>query len=182
MKILDQIQEFFYRLHDEETNQKYNKGDYPVPYSFHLHCAEKNYWKFRRLIPKGVSMGYSEDIVYKGVVGHDSLENCDLSFNDLKAMYGEEVAEVIFLCTDYTGRTRDERKPMAFYIALSKNKLAIFVKLCDIMANTKFSLLMNSDMFLKYKKEYFEKVKPYLYCEEYKEMFDYLEKIYALEN
>ena len=60
------------------------------------------------------------------------------------------------------------------------NEEAVFVKLCDIMANSLFSALSNSTMFNKYKTEYIQKVKPMLYCEQYDRMFRYLDKIYEL--
>lgn len=91
-------------------------------------------------------------------------------------MCGKEVADMVYCCTEDKGKDRSERHSEKFYTELSANKWAVFVKLCDIIANVKFSLLTNSSMYSKYKFE-FIKTKKYLYREEFKKMFDYLEKL-----
>jgi len=156
--------------HDVVCNQKYNKT---LPYSFHLDCVRDQYWKFRHLIGgHEVNRIFVEQAVY----GHDLYEDARITFNEVKDLVGEEVAEIIYLCTEMRGRTRAARKNDQFYIELKENKLAVFVKLCDIIANVKFSLLTNSSMYNKYKAEYV-KVYDHLFTEEYKEMFDYLEAL-----
>jgi (p)ppGpp synthase/HD superfamily hydrolase len=133
--------------------------------------------KFRHLI-------YADEPYYTatwiGIYGHDSIEDARLTYNDIKEKFGEVSAEIIFLCTQDKGRNRDARKSDAWYEELKKNDLAVFVKLCDIIANVQFSFLTESSMFKKYKSEYSKKVKPHLYCDQYKEMFEYLEKIFQL--
>lgn len=176
---LHDAKQFCYDQHDKVCNQKY---DETLPYSYHLKLVEKQAFKFLHLI------SYCDrDLVLCAVYFHDAIEDARLTYNDIKNMFilkagaSKEIAEIVYLCTDYKGRTRDERKPKELYEELSKNKLAVFVKLCDIIANTKYSLLQNSSMFSKYKKEYYEKTKPYLYLEEYKDMFNYLEKLYEID-
>lgn len=104
-----------------------------------------------------------------------------MTYDDIKQLFGELSAEIIFLCTEDKGRNRAERKSDVWYHAIKKNDLAVFVKLCDIIANVKYSLLTNSSMFKKYKAEYNQKVKPMLYTEQYKDMFNYLDKIFEIE-
>ena len=167
--------EYFYNLHDIECNQKY---DEKLPYSFHLEMVAKQAEKFKKYIP--VDNPY-HDAVWVGIWGHDTIEDARVTYNDIKERFGLEAAEIIFLCTENKGRNRSERKSDVWYHAIKQNNLAVFVKLCDIIANVKYSLLTNSSMFKKYKAEYNQKVKPMLYTEEYKNMFDYLDKIFEIE-
>ena len=56
----------------------------------------------------------------------------------------DEVAEVIYLCTDDKGRNRKERKSERYYNGLEENEIALFVKLCDIISNVKYSILTSN--------------------------------------
>lgn len=165
---------FFIELHDVKCNQKYNGN---LPYSFHLEMVANQAEKFAHHIPSDEPYN---NAVWVGIWGHDSIEDARLTYNDIKARYGELAADIIFLCTEYKGKTRAERKPTQFYLELKENELALFVKLCDIMANTTFSLLTSSSMYDKYKVEYFEKVRPLIYTEKYDDMFQYMDKLYNL--
>lgn len=166
-----EAEKFFKNLHDIECNQKYAKI---LPYSFHLEMVNKQAEKFANLIP-------SENApVWVGIWGHDSIEDARLTYNDIKDMFGVEAAEIIYLCTENKGRTRADRKDDVWYHQLKTNEGAVFVKLCDIIANVKFSLLTNSSMFSKYKAEYNQKVRPLLYCEKYRDMFEYLDKLFII--
>lgn len=167
--ILQDAKSYFYKLHDIEVNQKYADN---LPYSFHLSAVESQGIKFIHLINETC-----QAVVFIGIYGHDSIEDARLTYNNIVEKYGVEAAEIIYLCTEYKGRNREERKPESFYVELSENKLAVFVKLCDLIANIKFSLLTNSTMYNKYKKEYNKKVRRLLYCEEYSEMFEYIDKL-----
>lgn len=178
---LERVKDYFYNLHDVECNQKYNKGQYPVPYSFHLEMVGKQADKFIHLISNEINykdtVSYTDrELVYIGVYGHDSIEDARLTFNDIKQNFNIYAAEIILACTERWGHNRNERHSQEYFNYLKQNKLAVFVKLCDIIANVKFSLLTNSSMFKKYKNE-FPQLKQELYCIEYNEMFDYLENI-----
>lgn len=180
--MIQDVKAFFFDLHDNKVNQKYNKT---LPYSFHLEMVYLQGEKFKHLITNRNELLNSfsfESIWYSvvvGLYGHDAIEDARLTYNDLKERFGTESAEIIYLCTEEKGRNRSERHSEKYYVELSQNNLAVFVKLCDLIANVKFSFLTNSSMFEKYKSEY-PKVKHFLYKEEYKEMFDYLEKIFGI--
>ena len=89
---------------------------------------------------------------------------------------GEMVADIIHAVTDEKGKSRAERKNDKYYKELRENKLAVFVKLADLSANTLYSKLTNSSMYNKYKSE-FKGFKEKVYIEEYKEFFDYIENL-----
>jgi (p)ppGpp synthase/HD superfamily hydrolase len=177
--------DFFYHQHDIECNQKYNKT---LPYSFHLEMVVAMAEKFKTCLLRrddwskplnSFSKSTIWDEVVIGCLGHDSIEDARVTYNDLEELFGPIVAEIIYCCTEVRGHNRDERHSVEYYEYLAKNDLAVFVKLCDICANATFSLLSNSSMFKKHKAEH-EKTKQYLYKEQYKPIFDYLEGLFKL--
>lgn len=173
--------EYCYEQHDKVCNQKYADD---LPYSFHLKMVRAQAYKFIDLIQAGsgpISGPSNRDMVLMACAGHDLIEDARVSYNDIRQMACEEVAEIIFLCTEMRGRNRHERKNDQFYEELVTNELAVFVKLCDIMANSLYSVLSNSSM-LKKQKEEWPRIKEKLsgYYIKYRPMFQCLDKIYAL--
>lgn len=169
------ILDYFYHLHDVECNQKYG-GTLMLPYSFHLKSTVSFVRKFIHLIPV-----QNHHHVICGAAGHDSIEDARITFNDINARFGEEIAEIIYACTEDKGKNRSERHSDKYFEYLRKNKLAVFVKLCDIMANSTFSLATNSSMFKKYKQEFIV-TRTVLYRPEYDEMFIFLDNLYKVQE
>lgn len=170
--------------HDVECNQKYAKV---LPYSMHLHYVDHQARRFNHLIP-----GDKLFLVRAACYGHDLIEDARITYNDIiemakKGMVGvpsesaEELAEIIFLCTEMRGRNRAERKNDVFYHQLAQNELAVFVKLCDIIANLKYSILENSSMYDKYLAEW-PKVREALrgHLTTYHNMFAHIDKLLSL--
>ena len=172
--------EFCKHQHDVVCNQKYNDT---LPYSFHLNLVAEQAKKWKSLIKP-------EDwiLVLYGAWGHDLIEDARVTYNDIKmfnfqVMSGDKmisslisgVSDIIYSCTELRGKNRDERHGPEYIQGLKENKLGLFVKLCDISANIGFGILTNSTMVDKYRKE-FPKFKEQLYLEEYKPIFDYIEK------
>lgn len=171
MKYLKEFRDYFFDLHDNKVNQKYADT---LPYSFHLEMVYNQAKKFSYLIKYG-----EHDRIYISCYAHDSIEDARKTYNDIEKLCGNEIADIVYCCTEDKGKTREERHSDKFYEELSKNKLAVFVKLCDIIANTHYSLMTNSNMYEKYKKE-FDKTKKYLFVKEYEDMFNYLEKLLTI--
>jgi len=184
------LKEYIYNRHDIDCNQKYGGN---LPYSFHLKAVEAQGEKFIHLVRAGhvfnTENQFSKGVMYEEIVklalsAHDLIEDGRLSYNDIKEMAsnlgnsvaGEMVADIVYCCTDEKGKTRAERKNEKYYKELSENKLAVFVKLADLSANTLFSKLTGSSMYEKYKSE-FPKFKDKVYVPEYEEFFNYLENI-----
>ena len=187
MNTKDSFIEFCYKQHDIVCNQKYGDG---LPYSFHLKMVSKVAEQFIELIPKtkvgngGIIKGpiYSKerDWVMMGAAGHDLIEDARLTYNDVLNLSGSKhVADIIYACTEDKGRSREERHSDKFYKDLSQDKFAVFVKLCDIIANVKYSILTNSKMFEKYKQEHNNNWN-FLYRDEFKPMFNHLDKLFEV--
>jgi (p)ppGpp synthase/HD superfamily hydrolase len=83
---------------------------------------------------------------------HDILEDCPVSYNDIKKQFGEEVAEVVYCVTDELGRDRKERK-IKTYSKIRSNPKAIVIKLADRIANIKNSIEMQHSMLNRYIEE-----------------------------
>lgn len=98
------------------------------------------------------SLGYDTSIIVAAIL-HDTIEDSDLSFNDIKKAFGEEIAEIVYCVTDELGRNRKERKEKT-YPKIKRNWKATIVKICDRYVNVKHSKEYNPKMFEMYKKEH----------------------------
>lgn len=146
-----------------KTNHFYD--DY-LPYSFHLRMVNQVYKDFQHLLPKNlitheVEEHYNhyvtEDITHLTIglatFGHDLIEDTRTSYNDVKNVLGVEVADIVYALTNEKGKNRNERANDSYYEGIRKTKGAVFVKLCDRIANVQYSKMTKSSMFKKYKEE-----------------------------
>jgi (p)ppGpp synthase/HD superfamily hydrolase len=78
---------------------------------------------------------------------HDTMEDCNVSFQDIKNVCGETVAEIVFCVTDELGRNRKERKEKT-YPKIAGNADALCVKLCDRIANVQHSIVNHNSALL----------------------------------
>jgi len=160
------------KQHDIVCNQKY---DTALPYSFHLKMVTAQSIKWKHLLSSKVEVQITE----MGAWGHDLIEDARVTYNDIRNIAGVPVADLIYACTDEKGKNRKERHNDNYFLNLSQNKLAIYVKLCDVISNVLYSLMTNSSMYKKYKSE-FPNLKNKIYVKEYEVMFDYIEKLLTL--
>lgn len=188
---MKKFRDFIYNQHDVVCNQKYASI---LPYSFHLECVEAQGNKFKHLVKyeifinKGNSFSESfssDKLIELALIAHDTIEDARLTYSDVEKLGteylgntigGKMLADIVYCVTDEKGKNRKERKSDKYYKELSENKLAVFVKLADISANTLFSKLSGSSMYDKYKSE-FQHFKEMCYVEEYKDFFNYLENL-----
>ena len=84
---------------------------------------------------------------------HDVIEDCRITYNDLKKEFGEDIAECVFLLTNHKGRNRKERASDLYYWEISQNEAARFVKICDRIANAEYSKETQSRMLSVYENE-----------------------------
>lgn len=169
MQLSDRIKEakLFALFTHHSVRQSY---DY-YPYYFHVLDVAENTLKYAHLI----ETNEIED-AYIIALLHDVIEDCRLTYNDVKKRFGKTIADGVYACTEERGRNRDERHGEEFFNVLAKNKLGTFVKLNDNMRNANRSIVTGHSMLERYQKEY-PKVKSKLYREDFKEIFDKLEKM-----
>lgn len=133
------------RKQHRETNHLY---DGYLPYEFHLRLTVQIANDFSEFIPKGMETQYK-----LACWGHDLIEDARCTYNDCWNELGAFVTEIIYAVTNEKGRNRAERANDKYYDGILKQEGALFVKLCDRIANVKYSHLTNSKMLEMYKKE-----------------------------
>jgi (p)ppGpp synthase/HD superfamily hydrolase len=112
------------------------------PYIYHI----------KQVVKVAQNFGFDSSI-QEACALHDSMEDGNLSYNDIKKYFGEEVAELVYAVTDELGRNRKERKAKT-YPKIRSNWKAVAVKLCDRIANMQHSSEYTPDMMNMYKKEH----------------------------
>lgn len=95
----------------------------------------------------------TNEIISRAVFFHDVEEDCRMTYNDIKAIIGETAADIVHAVTNHKGKTRKERANADYYEEIRETPGASFVKMCDRIANVRFSRLMGSTMFSKYQEE-----------------------------
>lgn len=153
-----------------------------MPYSKHLEYVAAHAYRFLHLLPDtwlNYSLSKTHEVVLMGCWGHDLIEDARTTYNDVKQLAGKDVADIVWGCTEDAGRTREERHSEAYYARCAANKLSVFVKLCDIMANVTYSILTKSSMYEKHLREH-EKTMKYLYRPEFEPMYKHLNKLFEV--
>jgi (p)ppGpp synthase/HD superfamily hydrolase len=112
------------------------------PYGYHI----------RQVVKIAEELGYDESIIVASAL-HDTLEDTELSYNDIKKAFGKEVAEIVYCVTDELGRNRKERKEKT-YPKIRSNWKATVVKICDRIANLQHAKLYNSRLYEVYQSEH----------------------------
>lgn len=165
-EVKNKIEEI-YKIHDIDCNQKYDKV---LLYSTHLKSVVYHAKVFIDYINDE-----DKDDVLIAAAGHDLIEDARLTYNDILLNYNKKVADIIYCCTDEKGKTREERHNEKYYNELKENRLAVYVKICDLISNVNYSLLKKSYMYNKYKKDLYT-IKKYLFVEgEYEYMWHILD-------
>jgi len=154
----------------ESTNHKY---DGYLPYEFHLRMVVQVFNEFKNLLPE--MLFTCEEEVHRNIWetkdetlrvielacwGHDLLEDTRVSYNDIRHrldMCSDHnvtyVSDIIYAVTNEKGRTRKERANDKYYEGIRNTPGAVFVKLCDRIANVRYSKMTKGSMIEKYRKE-----------------------------
>ncbi len=138
------------------------------PYVTHLQMVVDTANKFIHLIPEK----HRENVLAACWV-HDVIEDCRQTYNDVKSATNEEVAALAYALTNEKGRTRHERANDKYYEGIRQTPFAIFVKVCDRIANYEYSRKQKNAMADVYEKE-MDGFIAKLYEPKYEEMFSYL--------
>lgn len=146
------------------TNHMY---DDKHPYGYHLKDCDDVALAYIHLIPE-------EDrfMVRAAIQCHDVIEDARQSYNDVVEAVGVQAADIVFAVTDETGKTRKERHNEKYFSKIRNTPYAVFVKLCDRIANAKYSRSKGIDnkMYKTYVSEAAEFTLE-IYDDRYDEMF-----------
>jgi len=173
------------------TNHQY---DVYLPYEFHLRMVNqvgidyqhllddtKDYYKGEPYLGPQVTL---RDACMMATFGHDLIEDTRVSYNDVKNHLGQEVADIVYAVTNEKGKNRKERGGVKYYEGIRQTPGAVFVKLCDRIANVQYSKMTKSRMFEMYQKEHkdFElMIGRYTDNKDLEPMFIYLENLFKNE-
>lgn len=131
-----------------EAHSKVNHLYDGKPYSVHLAMVAMYGQKYLDAIPD-----QCWETVLNACWLHDTIEDCRLTYNDIKQVAGYEVAEIVYAVTNDKGKNRKERAGENYYKGIRETAWAKYVKLCDRLANVKYSADTNSRMIEVYRKE-----------------------------
>lgn len=129
----------------EDIGQKYGNEDY----TYHLLNVSAIVQMFEDKLTE-----QEFRLAMMGAFGHDLIEDANVTYNDIKHVSSEDLAEVIYACTEEKGRNRAERHNDRFYMVLTANKIGLVVKLADVIANTNHSRTTGHRMYKTYQKEW----------------------------
>jgi (p)ppGpp synthase/HD superfamily hydrolase len=149
----------------EATNHKYDRK----PYEVHLQMVYDVACKYVHLLPNNRII--SEVLAACWV--HDVIEDCRQTYNDVKNVLGERVADITYAVTNEKGKTRKERANDKYYEGIRNTPFADYVKICDRIANVKYSKESGSKMIEAYRKEN-DEFKKQLWSLPVQEMFNEL--------
>lgn len=153
----------------EQHNKTNHMYDTYLPYEFHLRMVYNVGQQFKHLLDD--TKDYFTGEAYRGprqdqvtlqdacltaCWGHDLIEDCRVSYNDVKEHLGQEVADIVYAVTNEKGKNRKERANDKYYEGIRNTPGAVFVKLCDRIANVQYSKMTGSRMFEMYNKENLE--------------------------
>jgi len=148
----DAQQDFFAEVHSWAISNHNATGcSYSgYPYSLHLDAVVNVGKQYLHLIAENNRID-----VMCALSCHDLIEDARVSYRDIKDMCGDLCANIVYNVTNELGRNRKERAEKT-YPKIASCHFSTFVKLCDRIANMKFSYFMNDEkgMFLKYKEEH----------------------------
>jgi hypothetical protein len=98
----------------------------------------------------------------------------------VKNHLGQEAADIIYALTNEKGKNRKERANDKYYEGIRNTPGAVFVKLCDRIANVQYSKMTGSRMFEMYKKENINFMVSLgrQVGNDYEEMYQYLIKLF----
>lgn len=169
---------------DQHRNTNHWYDQY-LPYEFHLRMVAQSGKDFIHLLKyldtDGEDINLTSEDILLSIWAHDLIEDCRVSYSDVKRELGENVADIVYAVTNDKGKTRKERAGIKYYEGIRNTPGAVFVKLCDRIANVQYSKMTKSRMFEMYGKEHkdFELMMGrYTANQELEPMFKYLSDLF----
>lgn len=169
--IIQKARQFAIKAHKD---QKY--GDHP--YEKHLQDVVDVLDKYFNKSPDSDGVKSHDAVMAAGWL-HDTLEDTDITFEQMFNEFGRYVVRIVFACTDEPGKNRRERHERTYPKLMAAGREAIAVKLADRIANVQYSLKNNHNMFKMYLKEYHDFKKALHLPGELKEMWAVLDVLMA---
>lgn len=171
--LISKARKFAINAHNN-VNQEYDGKSYET----HLTIVSDYAEKYLHLFGPDISSNDKETILASAWL-HDTIEDCRKTYNDIKTEFNVDVAEIVYSLTNEKGKNRKERANSKYYEGIRKTKFSTFIKICDRLANIKYSKENGSRMFELYKKEYYP-FSDALYSKDLDEMWKEMEKLLGI--
>lgn len=155
---------------EKHKNQSYDSPK-NIPYTVHLYMVVATIIKYLYLVAKE----YHEDAIMAGWL-HDAREDQGSSFNDIKNITGNRAAEIVYRLTNNDGHNRKEKAIATYGPKTSTDRLAVFCKLADRLANVEYGTIFGGDMLKAQKSEFAYMVQILFVPGEYDDMWNDLAK------
>lgn len=143
MEIIEKARIYAINCH-RSTNHSYDGK----PYEEHLTMVYNEALQFIELVP-----AHQRNTFLAGAWVHDVIEDCRQTYNDVAKATNNEVADLAYALTNEKGRNRKERANGKYYKELRYVDNAVLLKICDRIANIKYSILSKSRMAEMYARE-----------------------------
>ena len=150
---------------DQHANTNHMYDTY-LPYEFHLRMVAnvakdfqhllddvKDYFSGKETVRHDENKVTLRAACLRAAWGHDLIEDTRNSYNDVMNVLGQEAADIIYAVSNEKGKNRKERANDKYYEGIRNTPGAVYVKLCDRIANAQYSKMTKSRMFEMYKKE-----------------------------
>ncbi len=161
MNRIEQAIAFAEKMHGD---QKYG----PHKYIVHLENVAQ--------IVKIFSADWNEDLIIAAYL-HDTIEDTPASYSDIKKVFGENVAELVYAVTDELGRNRKERHAKT-YPKIAALPMAITLKLADRISNVAYSVADRESRFAMYLGEHKGFSEAFKKDNTNQKMWEHLEKLF----
>ena len=162
---VSQVRDLASAIHSS-TNHKYDGK----PYLTHLDMVYSSCVKYIDLLPD--DKDFREDVM-AACYCHDLIEDCRQTYGDVFRKFSPEIADLVFAVTNEKGKIRRQRESDKYFADMKLIPGAVFLKICDRLANVKYSVEENkpqAKMYVKEMDRFIEKV----YTKEYQPMIDEL--------
>ena len=128
-----------------DANCKYDN----MEYIYHIDMVISVLNKYHNVYKKSIDIN---DTIIASLY-HDSIEDAKQTYANIFDVAGKEIADIVLAVTDVPAENRLMKHLLTMGKTV-KDYRAIILKMCDILANTKYSKSHCDSMFNKYYKEY----------------------------
>ncbi len=118
---MDRVQQAIHFAAKKHGDQKYGDG---VPYMTHLMAVMSVLYRYRAM----------EYVIVAGIL-HDVLEDTDTTYEEIDALFGDAVAQIVLAVTNPKEGTRKEKHAIQYPKIREAGEKAVMVKLADRIAN-----------------------------------------------
>jgi (p)ppGpp synthase/HD superfamily hydrolase len=128
-----------------DANCTYGGGSYMI----HINMVVDAVHEFRMVFINTIDI----DLTVSAAFLHDAEEDARKTYNDIMAVAGKKVADIVLAVTDVPAENRLLRHLLTMPKTV-KDYRAIILKMCDMYANASYSKEHGSSMYEKYVEEY----------------------------